>query len=474
MRRSLLCCKMLLIPKNRSFCDTVRTVTFDRGRTVINLRAFRGMRFLLVGLCVAVVVGGADVARADTREPGTQDTAFSARLPPVYAGRAVVMQPDGKMLVGGQKTLSQDAAFSWTIIGFLVRINADNTADTAFNTNAAAVALDGDVRSVVVQSDGKILVGGSFTGELKRFNADGTADTAFNTNAAAVALDGSVCSVVVQSDGKILVGGVFTGKLKRFNADGTADTVFNTYAAAVGLRVAHYERGSAVNSVVVQSGGKILAGGDFVDFLMRFYGDPTNLSVVRDGAGSGAVVSGDQSSINCGASCLAEFYDGESVTLSAEPAVGSMFTGWSGDCAGTSTCVVPMTQARSVTATFTLQPAAPTGVSGATAPGKPTGVRWLRQRGTRSPLIATFTAVADVVYTISANLQSTKLLGARATPTTLGSCAIKTNTKAKKRVATCRIRLKKPGAWLVSITPMRADMKGIPATKRILVPRLRG
>ena len=432
------------------------------------------MRFLLVGLCVAVVVGGADVARADTREPGTQDTAFSARLPPVYAGRAVVMQPDGKMLVGGQKTLSQDAAFSWTIIGFLVRINADNTADTAFNTNAAAVALDGDVRSVVVQSDGKILVGGVFTGKLKRFNADGTADATFNTNAAAVALDGSVYSVVVQSDGKILVGGVFTGELKRFNADGTADTVFNTYAAAVGLRVAHYERGSAVNSVVVQSGGKILAGGDFVDFLMRFYGDPTNLSVVRDGAGSGAVVSGDQSSINCGASCLAEFYVGESVTLSAEPAVGSMFTGWSGDCAGTSTCVVPMTQARSVTATFTLQPAAPTGVSGATAPGKPTGVRWLRQRGTRSPLIATFTAVADVVYTISANLQSTKLLGARATPTTLGSCAIKTNTKAKKRVATCRIRLKKPGAWLVSITPMRADMKGIPATKRILVPRLRG
>jgi Divergent InlB B-repeat domain len=52
--------------------------------------------------------------------------------------------------------------------------------------------------------------------------------------------------------------------------------------------------------------------------------------------------------------CNATYSDGTSVTLTAVPDAGSTFDGWTGEgCSGTSTCVVPMSQARSVTASFT-------------------------------------------------------------------------------------------------------------------------
>jgi Divergent InlB B-repeat domain len=76
------------------------------------------------------------------------------------------------------------------------------------------------------------------------------------------------------------------------------------------------------------------------------------LSVARSGTGLGTVTSAP-SGIDCGVTCTASFSWGTGVTLTAAPAAGSMFSGWSGDCVGTaSTCTVTMTSARSTTATF--------------------------------------------------------------------------------------------------------------------------
>src|SRR5438132_13945815 len=76
-----------------------------------------------------------------------------------------------------------------------------------FDTNA-----DNNVYVVVVQPDGKILIGGTFTtvlgvvrNKIARLNPDGTLDTAFNPNS-----NGTVFSIAVQADGKILAGGSFT------------------------------------------------------------------------------------------------------------------------------------------------------------------------------------------------------------------------------------------------------------------------
>jgi hypothetical protein len=77
------------------------------------------------------------------------------------------------------------------------------------------------------------------------------------------------------------------------------------------------------------------------------------LTVARAGNGNGAVTS-LPAGIACGASCTAPFNYGTSVTLTPAASTGSTFTGWSGACSGTGACVVPITMAASVTATFTL------------------------------------------------------------------------------------------------------------------------
>src|SRR5262249_28729918 len=74
-------------------------------------------------------------------------------------------------------------------------------------------------------------------------------------------------------------------------------------------------------------------------------------TVAKAGSGTGSVTS-TPTGIDCGATCTHSFAHGTSVTLTASPAAGSTFTGWSGDCAGTGTCTLTMTVPHSVTATF--------------------------------------------------------------------------------------------------------------------------
>jgi hypothetical protein len=73
------------------------------------------------------------------------------------------------------------------------------------------------------------------------------------------------------------------------------------------------------------------------------------LTVTKMGSGSGTVTG---SGINCGATCQTEVATGTQVTLTAVPAAGTNFGGWSGACSGTGSCVITMDAAKTVTATF--------------------------------------------------------------------------------------------------------------------------
>ncbi|MBK6790656.1 MAG: hypothetical protein IPG77_24365 [Betaproteobacteria bacterium] len=130
-----------------------------------------------------------------------------------------------------------------------------------------------------------------------------------------------------------------------------ADTGFNctrvnhwsaadrTYAGAV------IGSTSARNNVALGSSALAIAN-------YRVSPDTRTLTVTKAGTGSGTVTS-SPSGINCGTTCSASFALNTSVTLTAAPASGSTFGGWSGACTGTtSTCVVSMSTARTVTATF--------------------------------------------------------------------------------------------------------------------------
>ena len=112
------------------------------------------------------------------------------------------------------------------------------------------------------------------------------------------------------------------------------------------------------------SGTEIIAVKD--DPLATF-----SLTASLAGSGAGSVTG---SGINCGTSCSASFANGSSVTLTATPAAGSSFDGWTGACTGTSTsCVVSMNAAANATATFTLivtVPGAPTNITAGAGNGQ--------------------------------------------------------------------------------------------------------
>ena len=191
-------------------------------------------------------------------------------------GRSVAVQADGKILVAGYiNGVSGEVA--------LVRYNPDGSLDTSFDTDGKLTALDGYLalgRSVAVQTDGHILVGGfSSAGgfALLRFNSDGSLDTSFDTDGkAAVSIGGigdycSGYSIAAQADGKILLAGYaqLSGNedfaLVRFNADGSLDTSFDFDGkASVNLGIQQNGANSLDlgYSLAVQSDGKILIAGN--------------------------------------------------------------------------------------------------------------------------------------------------------------------------------------------------------------------
>ena len=102
------------------------------------------------------------------------------------------------------------------------------------------------------------------------------------------------------------------------------------------------------------------------DDIAEFARGTHTLTVSPAGSGTGAVAD-DTGAISCPSSCSNAYTTDTTVTLTASPASGSTFSGWSGGgCSGTGTCQVVMNADTNVTATFT-STAAPT-------PGSPTPV----------------------------------------------------------------------------------------------------
>jgi len=103
----------------------------------------------------------------------------------------------------------------------------------------------------------------------------------------------------------------------------------------------------------------------------------TNYSLTLTNGGGGTI-SSSPTGISCGSTCSASYPSGTSVTLTETPNSGYTFSGWGGVCSGAgaaTTCVVSMTQAQSVTATFTVAPPPPPGAPQVSlVPTRTTGV----------------------------------------------------------------------------------------------------
>ncbi len=173
------------------------------------------------------------------REDGTPDVGFvppADLVPPGGGINVVKRQPDGKILIAGRL---KDGA--------LARLMPDGSYDPGFvRTNNYTGAFQDVPQEMGLQSDGKIILGGTFanfagravTG-LIRFLPDGRVDTSFpvtgieNVNPGTGALPGRIAAVRVLPDDRIYIGGGFShvrGAVRygvaRLNADGSLDTSF--------------------------------------------------------------------------------------------------------------------------------------------------------------------------------------------------------------------------------------------------------
>ena len=215
-------------------------------------------------------VNGVNRNRVARLEPDGSMEATSFQNAPGVNGviRTVAAQSDGKVLIGGDFTGIQNVNR-----GRIARLNADGSLDTAFQNGM--IGTDNRVWTVAVQADGKVLIGGEFTAVngvsrhyLARLNTDGSLDTTFQNGMSGT--NDPVWAIVPQAEGKVLIGGSFTTvngvtrrAIARLNADGSVDVTFQD-----GMGVS-----SSSVSVVVQNDGKVLIAGAIPNNVARLNTD---------------------------------------------------------------------------------------------------------------------------------------------------------------------------------------------------------
>jgi uncharacterized delta-60 repeat protein len=245
-------------------------------------------------LKVLILLAGLLISTSALAAPGELDPTFNGTgiMPAGTTGAGIynpvnllLVQPDGKILLarGG-------ANFSFDI----VRLDPSGTPDLSFGDNGVshndpAVTWWTDLRQIVLQPDGKILMAGSTAPDscsVARLNADGSTDMSFGVNGlVATYIHGEYCwgtSVAVDPDGKVILGGyivsgqpvisemLFDWMAMRFKSDGSPDTSFGTNGV---VRVCPYQRpgnGNSTQKVLVQPDGKIILIGSMVNITGAF------------------------------------------------------------------------------------------------------------------------------------------------------------------------------------------------------------
>lgn len=224
-------------------------------------------------------------------------------------GNAMVLQPDGKIVVAG-RTRPGAVRFDFA----LARYNADGSLDTTFGggdgtviTSLSALASDDEALALALQPNGKIIAvgsmrntgGGLIASGVIRYNADGTLDSTFGNGGIAIVDRAVDKAVALQTDGKIVIGGgggssqLADYQITRLLPNGSPDP---TFGVGGHVTIDFAGSGDGVWGLAIQSDGKIVAGGQ-----TRLLGDDDNFAVARlnpdggldTGFGSGGKVATD-------------------------------------------------------------------------------------------------------------------------------------------------------------------------------------
>ncbi len=238
--------------------------------------------------------------------------------------KAVVLQPDGKIVVVGYSDngLNDDV--------LVLRYTSNGVLDASFGTGgvmffSSAEGLWEWAKAVLLQPDGKIVVVGSRYNNvdqdilLLRFNNNGTLDTGFGSGGTVIFDSGSddiANSAALQVDGKIIVAGEYRNGdshaiILRFNANGSLDTGFGSSG------VIHYSNDYDANSIAIQPDGKIIVAGEistlagFDVILLRLQSNGS----LDSGFGTGGIFTFDMSSAYDYGNALALQSDGNIVVV---------------------------------------------------------------------------------------------------------------------------------------------------------------
>jgi len=262
---------------------------------------------------------------------GTLDTDFTTNngSGPNSNANAVGIQSDNKIVIGGDFT-----SFDGNVCRKICRLNSDGTFDSSFNNGGSGFSVL-NVGSIQVLSDDSMIVTGTFTSyngtsanRIIKLTKDGDIDASFVYG---TGFDANVVNSIISSDGSIYVSGTFTSyngisasNIVKLLSDGTLDTTFTSNVGTgfsggqYALDIAEDQSGkiilcgnpsltfngnnfngliklntngeidtsltlsvgfnSSVNSAIVDSYGKIVAGGGFITFnsqsfnrLIRLY-----------------------------------------------------------------------------------------------------------------------------------------------------------------------------------------------------------
>ena len=183
--------------------------TFDPGAgatggAVLALASLAEGKVLVGGSFASLGNAGAYLARLNA--DGSSDSSFPLGGGPNRPVRTLAVQEDGRLVIGGEFN-----AFGAAVRNGIVRLNPDGSLDTSFDPGAGTTDV---VYAVGVQADGKVILGGAFTNfngaalnRLARLNPDGSVDDAFDIGNGA---NDTVRTLVVQPDTAIVIGGDFT------------------------------------------------------------------------------------------------------------------------------------------------------------------------------------------------------------------------------------------------------------------------
>jgi uncharacterized delta-60 repeat protein len=193
-------------------------------------------------------------------------------------GWAVAIQPDGKIVTAGSAYSGQSKGSTQYVFAVARYNPIDGSLDSTFGSGGKTTVSfgsnpqtsDTEARAVAIQLDGRILVGGfaGNSGAIARLNSNGSLDPTFASGGKLTSAinAGPSAALVIQSDGKIVLGGWTNGgqrtgydfAVARYNGNGSADSGFGNRGVATADFSGFEDR---IRAVAMDSNNNIIAAG---------------------------------------------------------------------------------------------------------------------------------------------------------------------------------------------------------------------